>query len=73
MANRWDSQFLGPVIDKAISKHIEDLYVIKVGLHDAKEHLHVKNARAQALGRTLCGTLPSAREPSSRDATARRR
>jgi DNA replication ATP-dependent helicase Dna2 len=39
MANKWDSQYLGAVIEQAIRKHVEDLYVIKVGFKEAREHL----------------------------------
>lgn len=39
MANKWDVGFLGSVIDKVIKKHIEDLYTIKVGVNDAREHM----------------------------------
>lgn len=39
MANKWDPVFLASVIDKAMKKHIEDLYTIKVSFSDAREHL----------------------------------
>lgn len=42
MANKWDPPFLNIVIDKAMKKHIEDLYTIKVSFTDAREHLASK-------------------------------
>ncbi|KUI53133.1 DNA replication ATP-dependent helicase/nuclease dna2 [Cytospora mali] len=42
MANKWDPTFLDAVIEKAMKKHIEDLYTIKVSFTDAREHLSSK-------------------------------
>jgi len=39
LANQWDLAFLGSAIDKAIGKHMEELYTIKVQVADAREHL----------------------------------
>lgn len=39
LANRWDLRFLATVIDRIMDKHVEDLYMIKVGMAVAKEHL----------------------------------
>jgi DNA replication ATP-dependent helicase Dna2 len=42
MANRWDSTFLGSVINKTLQKHIEDLYVIRESLEKAQAHVMSK-------------------------------
>lgn len=58
MANKWDPQFLGSVIDKAITKHIEDLYVIKVEINDAKEHLLSKMKELRHWAQLFVSSIP---------------
>lgn len=58
MTNKWDPQFLGSVIDKAISKHIEDLYVIKVSTVEAKEHLLSKMKEMRLWAQMFVASTP---------------
>lgn len=43
-ANKWDPRFLGSVIDKAVQRHVQDLYIIDVTVKAAREHLLPKMA-----------------------------
>lgn len=58
MANAWDPQYLGLVIDKAIKKHIEDLYVIKVSFNDAREHLLSKMTELRHWAQLFVSSYP---------------
>ncbi|EGO54066.1 hypothetical protein NEUTE1DRAFT_131702 [Neurospora tetrasperma FGSC 2508] len=42
VANKWDPAFLTNVINKTLEKHLEDLYILKVGMDDAKSHVQSK-------------------------------
>lgn len=58
LANQWSPAFLGKVIDQAIKKHIEDLYTIKVSLHDAREHLMTKSRDLQYWAEMFVSSRP---------------
>ncbi|TPX18862.1 uncharacterized protein E0L32_011477 [Thyridium curvatum] len=47
MANSWDAEFLASKVDRAIQKHVEELYTIKVSVTDAREHLLTKMKEAR--------------------------
>ncbi|KAK3953683.1 DNA replication factor Dna2-domain-containing protein [Pseudoneurospora amorphoporcata] len=42
VANKWDPAFLAKVINKTLEKHLEDLYILKVSMDDAKSHVQSK-------------------------------
>lgn len=42
MLNDWSPVFLSGVIDRVMKKHVVDLYTIKVGFTDTREHLSSK-------------------------------
>ncbi|CCC09829.1 unnamed protein product [Sordaria macrospora k-hell] len=42
VANKWDPAFLTNVINKTLEKHLEDLYILKVSMDDAKSHVQSK-------------------------------
>ena len=58
MANSWDSRFLGEAIDRTINKHLEDLYTIKVQIHDAREHLASKMKELQFWAQEFISSQP---------------
>jgi len=66
MANRWDSVFIGAAVDKAIEKHIEELYTIKVQIPDAREHLLSKTGGLQHWAAAFVSAYPRVRQISLR-------
>lgn len=58
MANKWDSDFLEPVISATLRKHIEDLYVIKVSFEDARSHVLAKMPELKAWAQTFVAASP---------------
>jgi len=58
MANKWDSQYLASVIDKAMKKHIEDLYVIRTSFDDAREHLLSKMTEIRHWAQLFVSSYP---------------
>ena len=58
MANNWDLDFLGAVIDKTLQKHLEDLYVIKVSLEDARGHLFSKMSELRTWAQAFVAAAP---------------
>ena len=58
VANEWDPQFLTSLIDKILERYLEDLYVIKVKVADAREHLLSKTAEMRSWARTFLSTRP---------------
>ena len=41
-ANKWDLEFLAQVIERNCDRHVEDLYIIKIGKTEAQDHLRSK-------------------------------
>ncbi|PHH60558.1 hypothetical protein CDD81_1563 [Ophiocordyceps australis] len=60
LANRWDLAFLGRVIDGIIKRHIEDLYIIKVDVAAAREHLQSKMTELSHWARAFVSVEPRA-------------
>ncbi|KAK3303298.1 DNA replication factor Dna2-domain-containing protein [Chaetomium strumarium] len=58
MANSWDLGFLGSVINKILPKHLEDLYVIKVSLEDARSHLLSKMTELRSWAEAFVAANP---------------
>ncbi|EJT80623.1 DNA replication ATP-dependent helicase dna2 [Gaeumannomyces tritici R3-111a-1] len=58
MANKWDSQFLAAVVDTNMERHLEDLYVIKVSLADAREHLLSKMKEMRQWAESFVSAFP---------------
>ncbi|EDO04399.1 hypothetical protein SS1G_06882 [Sclerotinia sclerotiorum 1980 UF-70] len=58
LANRWDTRFLGELIDKLAQRHLEDLYVIKVEIPQAVEYLHSKMGELQAWAELFVSSQP---------------
>jgi DNA replication ATP-dependent helicase Dna2 len=58
MANNWDLGFLGSVINKTLKKHLEDLYIIKVSLEDARAHVASKMPELKSWAETFVSASP---------------
>ena len=61
MANRWDPAFLRTTVDKAIGKHMEELYTIKVQIADAREHLLSKTGGLRYWAAAFVSAYPKVR------------
>lgn len=58
MENNWNQAFLNDVIDRAMKKHIEDLYTIKVSFTDAREHLSSKMPEVRSWAERFIASYP---------------
>ncbi len=58
MANKWDTVYLGSLIDKILDKHLEDLYMIKVSMQEAREHLLSKMGELRSWSRAFVSSQP---------------
>lgn len=58
LANDWDQAFLNEVIDRAIKKHIEDLYTTRVSFTDAREHLASKMPEVRGWADRFISSIP---------------
>lgn len=58
MENRWGRAFLATTIDKIVEDHIEDLFMIKISTHVAKEHLHTKMPELTKWAQAFVGAEP---------------
>ncbi|EFX01003.1 DNA replication helicase [Grosmannia clavigera kw1407] len=58
MANRWDGAFLAATVDRAIEKHLEKLYTIRVQAAAAREHLLTQTRELQGWADTFLATTP---------------
>ena len=58
LANDWSSGFLASVICKITEKHVEDLYIIKIAIADARNHLRSKMPELQAWAKTFVSAFP---------------
>lgn len=61
MANRWDRPYLSKVIGTITSKHVEDLYTIKVSMALAREHLESKMAELTHWASAFVSSQPQVR------------
>ncbi|KAK1759636.1 hypothetical protein QBC47DRAFT_372637 [Echria macrotheca] len=58
MANNWEPQFLGKVVAKILDKHLEDLYIIKVSMDDARTHVLSKTPEMRAWAQRFVSPRP---------------
>ena len=64
LANRWDTEWLHELIENIASKHLEDLYVIKLQVPQAVEYLQSKLNELQAWAELFVSSHPKASCPS---------
>ncbi|KAK4643399.1 DNA replication endonuclease-helicase Dna2 [Podospora bellae-mahoneyi] len=60
MANEWTMDYLRDVIDKTLQKHMEDIYVIKVSMDDARNHLVSKMPELRSWAQAFVSAAPQA-------------
>ncbi|KAL5315528.1 hypothetical protein ACEPPN_016396 [Leptodophora sp. 'Broadleaf-Isolate-01'] len=59
LENRWDSEWLGELIEKTATRHLEDLYNIKKQVPDAVEHLTSKMLELQGWAELFISSQPN--------------
>ena len=62
--NRWDDEFLNPLILQCISKHIEDLYEVNLNELQVTEHLQSKLPVLQSWAETFVRSKPIVSRPN---------
>ncbi|KAL2266131.1 hypothetical protein VTJ83DRAFT_5483 [Remersonia thermophila] len=58
MANRWDTAFLGSVVNRTLRKHIEDLYIIRETLEKAQAHVMSKMPELTSWAQAFVAATP---------------
>ncbi|KAM7197362.1 tripartite DNA replication factor [Rhypophila sp. PSN 637] len=58
MENKWDIEYLGSIIDKALDKHMEDLYVMNVSKNAARDHLCSKMTEIRGWAQAFVSPYP---------------
>ena len=61
LANRWDAVWLNELIDNIASRHIEDLYTIKLEIPQAVEYLRSKMPELQSWAELFVTSKPKVR------------
>lgn len=59
MANRWDTPWLHDLIEKTATRHLEDLYTIKLQIAQAVEYLRSKMGELQAWAEVFVTSKPN--------------
>lgn len=58
LANRWDTEWLGELIEKTATKHLEELYTIRIQVFQAVEYLRTKMFELQSWAELFVSSLP---------------
>ena len=58
LANRWDTEWLGELITKVATRHLEDLYTIKLQIPHAVEYLLSKMPELQSWAELFVSSHP---------------
>jgi DNA replication ATP-dependent helicase Dna2 len=58
VANRWDTEYLGEIIEDIATKHVEELYTIKIQVEDAIEYLISKMGELQSWAELFVSSQP---------------
>ena len=58
LANRWDTQWLNKLIQDVATRHLEDLYAIKLQVPQAVAHLESKMGELQAWAAVFVSSQP---------------
>lgn len=58
VANNWDPKFLGSVVATTLEKHLEDLYIIKVSMDDARSHILSKMPEVRSWAQAFVAPHP---------------
>jgi DNA replication ATP-dependent helicase Dna2 len=71
LANRWDTEWLTELIENTATRHLEDLYTIKLQVSQAVEYLQSKMGELQAWAELFVSSKPNVCNPlSTRDTNA---
>lgn len=60
-ANRWDSEWLSELIEDVATRHVEDLYTIRIQIPAAIEHLQSKMGELQSWAELFVSSKPKVR------------
>lgn len=58
VANRWDFVWLTEVVEDVVTRHLEDLYTIKIQIPHAIEYLQSKMGEMQAWAAVFISSKP---------------
>jgi DNA replication ATP-dependent helicase Dna2 len=58
VANRWDTEYLTEIIEDVATKHVEDLYTIKIQVEDARGYLLSKMGELQSWAELFVSSQP---------------
>jgi DNA replication ATP-dependent helicase Dna2 len=58
LANRWDTEWLSELIENIATKHLEDLYTIKLQIPQAVEYLSSKMGELQSWAELFVSSQP---------------
>ena len=58
LANRWDTEWLAERIESIATRHLEDLYTIKLQVSQAVEYLQSKMGELQAWAELFVSSQP---------------
>lgn len=61
VANRWDTEWLNDLIQDVATRHIEDLYTIKLQVPQAVDYLRSKMGEVQAWAEVFVSSQPKVR------------
>ncbi len=62
LANRWDTDWLYELIENVATRHLEELYTIKLQIPQAVEHLQSKMTELQAWAELFVSSQPKVGE-----------
>jgi DNA replication ATP-dependent helicase Dna2 len=63
LANRWDTEWLNDVIHNIATRHLEDLYTIKLQVPQAVDYLQTKMGELQAWAEVFVSSQPNVCRP----------
>jgi DNA replication ATP-dependent helicase Dna2 len=58
LANRWDTEWLAEIIEEVATRHLEDLYTIKLQVPQAVEYLRSKMTELQVWAELFVSSQP---------------
>lgn len=61
LANRWDTEWLNDLIYDVATRHLEDLYTIKLQIPQAVDYLQSKMGELQAWAAAFVSSHPKVR------------
>jgi len=65
LANRWDTEWLTDLVETIATRHLEELYTIKLQVPHAVEYLTTKMGELQSWAELFVSSQPNVRFPTS--------